>query len=104
MRSCVSFVLIVLLVAPAFPQQKPAFELTVDNIMRGAGLIGYTPQNLRWSGDSQRVYFEWKQYDQPREKNFDTYVVNRDNTGLRKLSDDEVKQAPPVRSDQTKDE
>jgi len=104
MRQSVSCLLIVLLIVPGFAQQKPAFELTVDNIMRGNALTGYSPQGLRWSGDSQRVYFEWKQYDQPREKSQDTYVVNRDNTGLRKLSEDEDKLAPPVRSEQTKDE
>jgi len=37
---------------------KPAFELTVDSIMRGPRLVGYPPSGLRWSGDSARLYFE----------------------------------------------
>ena len=37
-----------------------AFELTVDSIMRGPGLVGYPPTALRWSGDSERLYFEWR--------------------------------------------
>ena len=37
-----------------------AFELTVDSIMRGPGLVGYPPSALRWSGDSERLYFEWR--------------------------------------------
>ena len=44
-------------------QARPAasaFELTVDSIMRGPGLVGYPPTALRWSGDSERLYFEWR--------------------------------------------
>src|SRR5260221_1246486 len=36
------------------------FELTVDSIMRGPKLVGYPPTGLRWSGDSSRLYFEWR--------------------------------------------
>ena len=48
---------------PAKPPAKKAdsaFELTVDSIMRGPGLVGYPPSALRWSGDSERLYFEWR--------------------------------------------
>ena len=38
-----------------------AFPLTVDTIMRGPELVGYPPDGLRWSGDSERPYFEWRQ-------------------------------------------
>src|ERR1700693_2439556 len=37
------------------------FLLTIDNIMRGPELYGYPPQDVRWSGDNQRIYFQWKQ-------------------------------------------
>lgn len=87
------------LLAPAASK----FDLTVDNIMRGPALVGHPPRDVRWSGDSQRVFFEWKQYNEPLDKDPDTYVVNRDGTGLRKLSDDEAKQAPPLSGDQTAD-
>jgi dipeptidyl aminopeptidase/acylaminoacyl peptidase len=36
------------------------FPLTVDSIMRGPAVVGYAPSALRWSGDSQRLYFEWR--------------------------------------------
>ena len=36
-------------VAPIFAQKK--FALTIENIMRGPGLYGYEPNNVRWSGD-----------------------------------------------------
>ena len=82
-------------------QAQPArkFELSIDNIMRGPGLIGYEPIEMRWSGDSQRVYFRWKQASDAIRMPRDLYVVNRDGSGLRKLSDDEVKLAPPVNPD-----
>jgi dipeptidyl aminopeptidase/acylaminoacyl peptidase len=78
-------------------------ELSIDTIMRGPGLAGYTPRAVRWSPDGQQVFFEWKQYSDPVEENFDTYVVSRDGKGLRKLSDAEAKQAPPANGEYTRD-
>ena len=72
-------------------------ELTVDTIMRGQGLAGWSPRAVRWSPDGKSVYFEWKQYGDPVEEDYDTYVVGRDGKGLRKLSDEEAKDAPPAR-------
>jgi len=94
-------------VAPAPGQQRPAaggkFELTIDNIMRGPGLVGYPPASVRWSPDSQRVFFQWKQASEPQEKQADTYVVGRDGAGLRKLSEEEAKNAPPTGGQPSKD-
>src|SRR5689334_12702192 len=83
-------------------QPKP-FELTVDSIMRGPRLVGYPPAGAYWSQDSQRVYFRWKQADEPRLKETSLYVVNRDGTGLRRLNDDEARQAPPANGELSKD-
>jgi dipeptidyl aminopeptidase/acylaminoacyl peptidase len=79
------------------------FDLSIDNIMRGPGLYGWTPEEVRWSPDGQRVYFSWKLYTDTLEKDRDTYVVNRDGGGLRKLSDDEKKDAPPANAQWTRD-
>jgi dipeptidyl aminopeptidase/acylaminoacyl peptidase len=87
---------------PAPPPPKP-FELTVDSIMRGPRLVGYPPTRVYWSQDSQRVYFRWKQADEPRLKDTSLYVVNRDGSGLRRLTDDEAKQAPPANGELSKD-
>src|SRR5947207_10389338 len=84
------------------PAPKP-FELTVDSIMRGPRLVGYPPTGVYWSQDSQRIYFRWKQADEPRLKETSLYVVKRDATGLRSLSDDEAKQAPPATGELSKD-
>jgi dipeptidyl aminopeptidase/acylaminoacyl peptidase len=79
-------------------------KLDIDTIMRGPQLTGYAPRDVRWSQDGKSVYFAWKQHDEPIEENdYSTYVVGRDGKGLRKLSDDEAKDAPPVRADFTRD-
>src|SRR5437867_2748712 len=69
------------------------FSLTVDSIMRGPKLVGYPPTGLGWSGDSSRLYFEWRR---PGDDEASTWVVGRDGGGLRHLSDAERLNAPPV--------
>ena len=79
------------------------FALTIDNIMRGPELYGNEPAAPHWSEDGQRVYFQWKQFNEPRVKPNDTYVVNRDGSGLRKLSEEETKNLPPAFGSRTRD-
>src|SRR5467141_2518416 len=87
-----SFIFPQLIPAQTLPAPAPkSFQLTVDSIMRGPRLVGYPPTGVYWSQDSRRVYFRWKQADEPRLKETSLYVVNRDRSGLRRLSDDEVK-------------
>ena len=78
-------------------------ELSVDTIMRGPGLVGWEPREVRWSGDSQRIYFSWKQPSDKILAEYDTYVVNRDGSGLRKLSEDEARLAPPANGERSQD-
>lgn len=87
------------------PQQAATkkFELTVDSIMRGPDLVGYSPTGVYWSQDSSRVYFRWKRAGEPRLKENDLYVVSRDGTSLRKLTDEEARQAPPAGGELSKD-
>ncbi|HEX7242019.1 MAG TPA: prolyl oligopeptidase family serine peptidase [Longimicrobiaceae bacterium] len=40
---------------------RPAFDLSVANVMRGEGLVGRSPSEVRWSPDSRWVYFRWRQ-------------------------------------------
>ena len=79
------------------------FALTVDNIMRGPGLVGYEPTQVRWAFDSSRLYFQWKQAADKLEAPPDTYAVNRDGSELRKLTDREAREAPPVFGDVSAD-
>src|SRR5438128_8067241 len=69
------------------------FPLTVDSIMRGPKLVGYPPTGLRWSGDSSRLYFEWRR---PEDEEASTWVVGRDGGQPRMLSDEERRNAPTV--------
>jgi hypothetical protein len=81
--------------APAGSQNAPRgltpFPLTVDSIMRGPELVGNPPNNLRWSGDSKELYFEWLM---PKEDQPATWVVSRDGGAPRRLTDEERQQAP----------
>ena len=83
------------MLATAHPGTAPGkpFELTVDSIMRGPKLVGYPQTGLRWSGDSARLYFEWRR---PGDEEAATYVVGRGDEAPRKLTDDERRSAPPV--------
>jgi dipeptidyl aminopeptidase/acylaminoacyl peptidase len=86
----------------AAPQQK--FELTVDSIMRGPDLVGHAPTSVVWAQDSSRVYFRWKRAGEPRLKEPDWYVVERDGRGLRKLSEAEARASvPPTGGDLSRD-
>jgi dipeptidyl aminopeptidase/acylaminoacyl peptidase len=72
--------------------QQTSFPLTVDSIMRGPKLVGYPPSDLRWSGDSQELYFEWRM---PDEDEASTWVVTREGGALRRLTDEQRRSAPP---------
>ena len=106
LRKFTSLCLIFLLLSNsnfAQPSAVKKFELTVESIMRGPDLVGYAPSGVYWSRDSQRVYFRWKRAGEPRLKQPDLYVVNRDGSGLRKLTEDEAKLAPPNSGELSKD-
>ncbi|HEY1911849.1 MAG TPA: hypothetical protein VGG73_13065, partial [Vicinamibacterales bacterium] len=79
--------------APGAAKASSGFELTVDSIMRGPKLVGYPPSGLRWSGDSSRLYFEWRRADDDETS---TWVVGKAGGAPRQLSDEERRSAPPV--------
>ena len=95
----VGFAAVLLLaVSPTLQAQRTAapaarFELTVDSIMRGSDLVGYPPTGLRWSADSQNLYFEWRQISEDKAS---TYVVGRTGGAPRRLGDDEAKKVAPA--------
>ena len=96
-------ILSIVLAAPSLLAQNRAaapqtgtngrFALTVDSIMRGPDLVGYAPDNLRWSADSQKLYFDWRK---PGEEEASTYWVARDGGTPTKLTDDQKKNVPPA--------
>ncbi len=83
--------------------KKTKLELTIDNIMRGPGLVGYEPQGVRWSQDASKLYFQWKRYSDPIEAPLDTYQIERNGSGLKKLNDEEGKSVPPLAGNSSKD-
>ena len=108
LRSLTTWFLLAALLAPEtalFAQAAPKrkLELTIDTIMRGPGLVGYEPQSVRWALDGSRLYFQWKQSSDAMEAPLDTYTIGRDGAGLKKLNDDEAKQAPPLFGHTSKD-
>jgi dipeptidyl aminopeptidase/acylaminoacyl peptidase len=90
----VSFILVLLATPSVLAHQGTdhTFALTVDRIMRGPDLVGYPPEGLRWSADSQKLYFEWRR---PGEEEATTYVVSRGGGPPAKLTDEQKKSAPP---------
>src|SRR5260370_36934893 len=79
------------------------FAMTIDNLMRGPELYGYEPTTVRWSGDGATLYFQWRQASDPQNRPLDTYQVNRDGSGLKKLSEGEAKVVPPASGSRTPD-
>ncbi len=79
--------------SPTASSTSARVDLTVDSIMRGPALVGYAPTSLRWSGDGQSLYFEWQARDEDEAA---TWIVAHDGSGLRRLSEDERRLAPPV--------
>ena len=55
---------LVLLLAAALPmgveaQQRPTFDFTIANMMRGPEVYGREPQRVRWSADGRWIHFFW---------------------------------------------
>ena len=75
------------------PGKSDKFALTVDSIMRGPDLVGYAPDALRWSADSQKLYFDWRK---PGEDEASTYWVSRDGGTPTRLTDEQKKNVPPA--------
>jgi dipeptidyl aminopeptidase/acylaminoacyl peptidase len=69
------------------------FSLTVDSIMRGPDLVGYAPDSLRWSADSQKLYFDWRK---PGEEEASTYWIGRAGGTPEKLTDEQKKNVAPA--------
>ena len=52
-------------------RRDAAFDLSVRNIMRGEGLVGRSPDEVRWAEDSRTVYFRWRN---PESRDTTTHV------------------------------
>jgi dipeptidyl aminopeptidase/acylaminoacyl peptidase len=73
------------------PAQTPPATptmLTVDSIMRGPKLVGTSPSAIQFSRDSSKIYFSWQKAGDERSAR---YVVNRDGSGLRQMTPEEIR-------------
>ncbi|HEX2093592.1 MAG TPA: alpha/beta fold hydrolase [Longimicrobiaceae bacterium] len=84
------------------PQSAPAaanpgaFDLSVRNIMRGEGLVGRSPNEVRWSEDSRWVYFRWRD-PESRDTTTSVYRVPVGGGTPQRLADSVAdRTAPPV--------
>ncbi len=96
--------LVLALSALAGVTAEKKFELTIENIMRGPSLVGTEPTQIRWSGDSSTIYFQWKRTSDPPGALLDTYAVSREHPAVKKLSEDEARLTPPVSADTNRDQ
>jgi dipeptidyl aminopeptidase/acylaminoacyl peptidase len=104
MKPALAVVLTVALSVPApWLQAQGPPPLTIDLIMQGPQFYGYAPQDLRWSGDGQRLYFRWKQASERYDAPWGTWVLPRAEGAPRRLSDEEARLAPPVDGATTRD-
>jgi dipeptidyl aminopeptidase/acylaminoacyl peptidase len=90
-------------VASGTPANGAGFELSVDSIMRGPALVGYAPSALRWSGDSERLYFEWRPRGEDEPATWEiarACLAGGTASGRRceprRLTDEERRLAPPA--------
>jgi dipeptidyl aminopeptidase/acylaminoacyl peptidase len=51
--------LIAMALALPMSAQTPAFDFSIQNIMRGPELYGREPSQVRWTADSRWIYFSW---------------------------------------------
>ena len=59
--SCVTF-----LVSDILAQKIPnASVLQLEEIMKGNEFIGHQPENVRWSIDGSKIYFDWNPKNEP---------------------------------------
>ncbi len=56
-------------------QLKNKSVLTIEHIMRD-GWIGTSPTNIRWSKDSETIYFNWKPETEKSSSNYSVSVKN----------------------------
>ncbi len=57
------------------PARAFEFPLTIESIMRGPEIVGEDPVGVRWSDDSEWIYFRWRPAGEPWHEERDTWRV-----------------------------
>lgn len=74
--------------------------LTVDTIMRDPKWIGTSPDNVYWSEDGEKIYFEWRR---DGDEGDSLYVMNADGGQARRVTIEERRKLPSRFGNYTKD-
>lgn len=84
----------------ALPAQRPAFDFSISNIMRGPELYGREPQRVRWSADGRTIYFYWNEPGTKWSEPLQPYRVNA-TPGARpvRLTEAQIDSVGPLFSD-----
>jgi dipeptidyl aminopeptidase/acylaminoacyl peptidase len=89
------FPALVLLAFEPLASQQPGFDLSVQNIMRGEGLVGRSPTEVRWSEDSRHVFFRWRD-PEARDTTTYTYRVPASGGTPQRLADSVADRTAPA--------
>ena len=81
-------------VPPQLAEER--FRLSIRNIMRAQENVGQAPTQLRWSDDSDWVYFRWQPGGRAWDEGRKLYRVRADGSGLEELSDERARGLEPV--------
>jgi dipeptidyl aminopeptidase/acylaminoacyl peptidase len=78
------------------PAQGSDFPLSIRSIMRGEANVGLPPTDIRWSDDSQWLYFRWQPGGLEWDEGRSLHRVRRDGSGLTELSDEDEHTLGPI--------
>ncbi|NKB89958.1 MAG: prolyl oligopeptidase family serine peptidase [Acidobacteria bacterium] len=78
------------------PVSDENFELSIRNIMRAEENVGVAPSQIRWTDDSEWVYFSWRPGGLAWDERRKTYRVRADGTGLEALTAQAADEAAPL--------
>ncbi|MCB0506237.1 MAG: S9 family peptidase [Cyclobacteriaceae bacterium] len=80
--------LIVVLSLSAKAQAQNQSQLSLREIMKGEGFVGYLPEDIQWSDDGKQIYFSWNPDGDTLRS---TYAADVATKKIHKLSVDELK-------------
>jgi dipeptidyl aminopeptidase/acylaminoacyl peptidase len=72
------------------------FELSIRNIMRAQEHVGTAPGQVRWTDDSEWVYFNWRPGGLDWDAPSSLYRASADGGAPEKLSDEEADRVQPL--------
>ncbi len=72
------------------------FPLSIRSIMRAEANVGLSPNQVRWSDDSETVYFRWQPGGLEWDAGRSLYKVSRDGGAPERISDAEARDLAPL--------